>query len=518
MTTCRSMLRNQPEIMVQYSSDIIYSMDPVFQKARTVARSLQSASPSDAGQLRFWATACCTYAVLAPLSTAFVLCGFLLAQWHLQFPSYTHYLSGFVALFFAIISLSYILFTFWLDRAKLFPVSAIGISADGLSIYHGRFSIGVNQHLPWQNITDISIIQGIDPKHKQKKEAVLQVRDLAGKISKLRVNAIRSIEERKLLVEAFITYARRAIEPRDINRLVRISEAQDLPFTQLWSQALRSAAPRNASSVLQSSTLLQNGQFMIKQQIGGGGQGAIYLAEMLDSFDQKSEVALKEYILPDQEHLFDRKRAIEKFEREVHLLARLQHKNLAELVDAFVEDHRAYLAIEYLDGVNLRDLVKQSGPLSQELCCQICLQLCDVLSYLHTLNPPVVHLDLSPENVILLPDQSIKLIDFNTSSDGSGLRTKLIAGKQRYMPPEQYRNEISPQCDIYSFGCTIFFMLTGIEPEPLTVLRPIQKLPELDPLFDQLVSEATSMDLQTRTKTVDEIKNKLLTLNAGQLI
>ncbi len=513
MTSAISMLRNQPEIIVQYSTDVIYLMDPVFQKARTIARSLQSVSESDSGRLRVWAMGSYAYAIVAPFLSILLLGSYWLAKWHLFFHG--TFLSGLIGMSLAVLSLSYIGYMTWRDRLAIFPITGIGISADGLSIYHGKFSIGVNRHHPWEAISDIRVVQDID--HKNKRETLLQIRDLSGKISKLRVNAIRSIEERKLLVEAFITYARRAVDPHDINRLVRISEAQDLPFTQLWSQALRSSAPRNASSVLKPFTLLQNGQFLIKQQIGGGGQGAIYLAEMLDSFDQKSEVALKEYILPDQEHLFDRKRAIEKFEREVHLLARLQHKSLAELVDAFVEDHRAYLAIEYLDGINLRELVRQSGPLSQELCRRISLQLCDVLCYLHTLDPPVVHLDLSPENVILLPDQSIKLIDFNTSSDGSSLRTKLIAGKQRYMPPEQYRNDISPQCDIYSFGCTIFFMLTGTEPEPLTVLHPQQKVPSLDPILEQLVSEATSLNLETRTRSAEEMKQKLMALNNLEL-
>lgn len=514
MTSPTAYLRNKPEVMVHYSSNVIYLIDPAFQVKRIIERSMRATSKSDPAWLRELAgMSACILASLT-LLVSFILPSTIVlgATIKASFTIYANYIITLMGLF-AMATLVRTSQQLWRARYKWIPVSALGIGEDGLNVYHGSFAFPLNQSISWTSVRNIAIQVDSPIEEPEKKEPLLKVSTFDGQEVKLRLSAIRSIEERKFLVHAIKMFARRAINPEDLARMLRASDIQDIPFTQLWSEALRSSSPRNCSSVLPTSTLLQDGRFLIKHQIGGGGQGAIYLAEMLDEVDQKFEVALKEYVLPDQEHLFDRKRAIEQFEREVHLLARLKHPSLARLIDAFIEDHRAYLVLEYLKGQNLRELVHSSGRLSFDLTRSLAVQICDVLSYLHGLSPSVVHLDVSPENVVLLPDGSIRLIDFNTCSDGTGLRTKLIAGKQRYMPPEQYRNEITPQCDVYSLGCTLYFMLTGIEPEPLTSLHPKETVVTLDGRVNQLVSEATSLGLTTRTKTVELVKQQLLAIS-----
>ncbi len=511
--------QNKAEIMVQYSSAVVHMIDPSFQVRRIAERNLRANSDWDTAYLYAISTTFC-FSATAGLCTILLISAVMALSSGLpQLPG-INFLWG---LCYAVATIAWceiiwrgrktFLALFQKLRAAIFAIRAIGIGTEGITIYRRSFLSWLDRHLPWETVTNIRIVHDLVVGENTEKEALVEITTCRGKGERLRLKAVRSIEERKLLVDAFKIFARRAVDVNDIARMVSASDVQDIAFTQLWSEALRSSLPPTSSSVLQPETLLQDGRFFVEKQIGGGGQGAIYLAEMLDTSDQRIKVALKEYVLPDQEHLFDRKRAIEQFEREVHLLARLKHKNLANLLDAFIEDHRAYLVLEYLDGANLRDTVKLSGRVSLESCCAISLQVCDVLNYLHSLNPPVVHLDVSPENVIILSDGAIKLIDFNTSSDGSGLRTKLIAGKQRYMPPEQYRNEVSPQCDIYSFGCTMFFMLTGIEPEALTVLHPIITVPSIPLSLDDIVSGATSLNVETRTLTIEAMRNKLLTLS-----
>jgi tRNA A-37 threonylcarbamoyl transferase component Bud32 len=501
------------EIMVQYSPTVIHMVDRRFQSRRIFERSNRATSSEDLIYLRGLSTGASLIALVLAFLGTFILIA--------NIPSIPFAALGVLGVLFYTASMIFMVSAIWRHRdvylgmwqsikSVFLLINTIGISSEGIIVY--RYFAFLNSHFPWEAITRIGIINDFPGVGRKKKEALIEINADNGKREKLSLKSIRSIEERKLLVDAFKIYARRAVDVNDISRMVRATDVQDIAFTQLWSQALRSTLPRSSSSVLPAETLLQDGRFLIEKQIGGGGQGAVYLAEMLDVADQRFKVALKEYVLPDQEHLFDRKRAIEQFEREVHLLARLKHRNLANLVDAFIEDHRAYLVLEYLDGMNLRETVKLSGNLSPETCYKISLDLCNVLDYLHSLSPTVVHLDVSPENVIITSDGVIKLIDFNTSSDGSGLRTKLIAGKQHYMSPEQYRNEASPQCDIYSLGCTIFFMLTGIEPEPLTVLHPTEVRATVPKILDEIVRDATSLSTETRTKTVQALRDKLLKL------
>jgi len=404
----------------------------------------------------------------------------------------------------------------------IFPVKYIGVSKDGIRLLSNFLGRGQRQFVKWEDITDvkIGIANFLDPltdtrqiKHswygKGKDEPCIEIRSTGNRIMRMRLSAIRSIEERRVLVEMIKRYARRSVDKEDISQIVRVNKIQDIAFTQLWSNALQSHVPRITSAVLEKSSLLQDGKFLVKEQIGGGGQGAIYLAEMLDSAGQMTEVALKEYVLPDQEHLFDRKRATDQFEREVHLLTRLEHQSIIKLHDAFVEDHRAYLVMEYVQGETIKQITKDRGQLPEQETVELGLKLCNVLRYLHEQQPPVVHLDVTPDNIIIRNNGVLTLLDFNTSSDGSGLRTKLIAGKQRYMSPEQFRNEVDPLCDIYALGCTLFYMLTGVEPEPLTKCIVADYRSDVNPKLCQAIAQATELEKSSRCQSIAELEKTL---------
>jgi len=387
----------------------------------------------------------------------------------------------------------------------------IGLSSAGMRFYARSAGLLVDD-FKWEDISSVKIVERSNLLGATKPE--LQIRTIKGKSRFIAISSLRSIEERQILVDMVKQHARRAIEPEDINRIIRASAIQDIPFTQLWAQSLRSQIGRTNGGALPARTVLQQGRFLLSEQIGGGGQGSVYLAEMLEGGEPPVTVALKEYVLPDPEHIFDRKRAVEQFEREVHLLAKLNHPGLVKLIDAFVEDHRAYLVMEYLDGGNLREAVHRVGSFSIELACSTALELCNVLEYLHSTQPQTVHLDVTPENILFDRDGHIHLVDFNTSSDGSGVRTKLIAGKQRYMPPEQYRNEVSPQCDIYGFGCTFFFMLTGLEPEPLSSSEPRLHKSDIPEALNDLIKKSTALEGAQRFQHIAELKNLLIAIKA----
>src|SRR5581483_5192636 len=100
-------------------------------------------------------------------------------------------------------------------------------------------------------------------------------------------------------------------------------------------------------------------------------------------------------------------------------------------------------------------------------------QMCEILAYLHGLEPPVVHRDFTPDNLMITDDGTLKLLDFNVAMSADNAATSSTAvGKHAYMAPEQFRGLPEPKSDIYSLGATLHFLLTGRDPEPISVSHP----------------------------------------------
>src|SRR6185295_5237035 len=156
---------------------------------------------------------------------------------------------------------------------------------------------------------------------------------------------------------------------------------------------------------------------------------------------------------------------------------KLQHSNIGQYYDIFVEYHRCYLVLEHINGKSLRAIVEESGPLGESQVVNLAKQMGEILQHLHGQSPPVVHRDFTPENLILDQDGTLKLIDFNVAQELEESATRTIVGKHSYLPPEQFRGKACPQSDIYALGATLYFLLTGEEPEPITVAHPQKLLP-----------------------------------------
>ncbi|HEU5100399.1 MAG TPA: serine/threonine-protein kinase, partial [Roseiflexaceae bacterium] len=248
-----------------------------------------------------------------------------------------------------------------------------------------------------------------------------------------------------------------------------------------------------------NQTELIQDRYRLIRLLGSGGFGAVYLAE-----DQRlgRAVALKEM---DAARLGPDERAVAEqlFEREARMLASLDHPGLTRIWDFFQHDRRAFLVMEYVPGRTLRDLVQaRGGPLDESLVLECALQLCDVLAYLHSRQPPVIFRDLKPANVMVVPgdgrweigDGSIPspnsqlpaprfvLIDFGIARlfkpDQPG--DTLIIGTPGYAPPEQYgQGQTDQRSDIYSLGATLYELLT---------LRPPFEGQTAAELVDQITS------------------------------
>ncbi|HEY9788089.1 MAG TPA: serine/threonine-protein kinase [Candidatus Obscuribacterales bacterium] len=303
-----------------------------------------------------------------------------------------------------------------------------------------------------------------------------------------------------------------------------------ISYTEIWLDALWQPPQRNRMSKLVCGNTLCDERFTVIRALGTGGQGTAYLAEMrrgarprrgarhqerfflerelstsiyADDLEEKRLVVLKEFILPGFSNIRLNRELIGRIQHEAMLLKRLHHENIVNLLDFFMEDHRGYLVLEHVDGISLRALVAERGPLNEEEVMRLAMQMCDILSYLHSQSPPVVHRDFTPENLILTP-KGLKLIDFNLAESGLPYGSTNCVGKPSYTPPEQIKGKPSRQSDLYAMGATICFLITGEDPEPLTVSAPRKKQPSVGRALDAAVRRLTQQDEKLRFASASE--------------
>jgi tRNA A-37 threonylcarbamoyl transferase component Bud32 len=278
-------------------------------------------------------------------------------------------------------------------------------------------------------------------------------------------------------------------------------------YTKLWMDSLiKEVGSRRLEGKLASGHFLRNGQFEIIRLLGSGGQANAYLAAINGTEEQ---VVLKEFILPSHAGADISLRSLEHIEKELSLMKKIEHQNIVRYYDIFVEDHRCYLVLEHINGKSLRELVENNGALDQSLVKDLALQMANILAHLHSQNPPLVHRDFTPENLILDENGILKLIDFNVAQELEEGSTRTIVGKHAYLPPEQFRGKACPQSDIYAYGATLHYLLTGEEPEPISCSHPILINEAILPEFEKIVSQATELELADRTRDAQELIESL---------
>ena len=274
-------------------------------------------------------------------------------------------------------------------------------------------------------------------------------------------------------------------------------------YTKLWMDSFN-AASRNFDGCLAEGHQLANGEYEIDSFLGAGGQASVYLAKSRsESFAPK--VVLKEFILPAHAGADVSKRSLANIQREFDLMQNLQHQNIVKYFGMFVEDHRAYLVLEHVDGSSLRSLVDEHGAMGEAKVLQLAYSMSEILAHLHGQSPAIIHRDFTPENLILGSDGELKLIDFNVAQELETEATKTIVGKHSYLPPEQFRGKAVPQSDIYALGATLHFLLTATEPEPITSSHPIILNDSVSAATDELVSRSTALELDDRYQSAAQL-------------
>src|SRR3979409_127740 len=263
-------------------------------------------------------------------------------------------------------------------------------------------------------------------------------------------------------------------------------------------------------------------RYVIKRKLGSGGMADVYLAE-----DQElgRHVALK---LLNERHAND-EQFVERFRREAQSAAGLNHTNIVSVFDRGQAEGTYYIAMEYIDGRTLKELLVRNGPTPIPIAIDYARQILGALAFAH--RGGIVHRDIKPHNIVVRKDGRVKVTDFGIARSGAAPMTEAgsIVGTAQYLSPEQARGApVDQRSDLYSLGIVIYEMLTGkvpfsgdapVEiamkhlnavPEPPSKLRP-----EIPHDLDAIVMRALAKEPDQRYASAEEMDADLARVARG---
>lgn len=252
-----------------------------------------------------------------------------------------------------------------------------------------------------------------------------------------------------------------------------------------------------------------DGKYKILNQIGQGGMSTVYLA--------MNERANRQWAIKEvrREGLWNDQIVRQSLMMEISLLRKLKHQYLPRIVDVIDRDGSFLIVMDYIEGRPLSDLLKDNRPLPQNQVIHYAKQLCEVLSYLHSWKPAIIYRDLKPGNIMLQPDENIKLIDFGAARE---YRNDMHAdtrclGTKGYAAPEQFggAGQTDQRTDIYCLGTTLYHLLTGHNPcLPPYEIYPIRHWNEsLSEGLEKIIQKCTENDPKKRYRSCAEIRYDL---------
>lgn len=198
------------------------------------------------------------------------------------------------------------------------------------------------------------------------------------------------------------------------------------------------------------------GRYELEEPIGQGGMATVYRARRLSDGSVVAVKVLREPYSHDREF-------VERFEREAEAAASLDHPHVVPVLDRGQDGGVHFLVMEYVEGEDLKSLLRRCGPLPPDRAAAIAAAVCDALEYAHARG--IVHRDVKPQNILLTPTGQVKVTDFGIAralSSATITETGTVLGSVHYLSPEQARGEpASARSDLYALGVVLYEMLTG---------------------------------------------------------
>ncbi|PTL75681.1 serine/threonine-protein kinase [Vitiosangium sp. GDMCC 1.1324] len=278
---------------------------------------------------------------------------------------------------------------------------------------------------------------------------------------------------------------------------------------------------------------MEMGRYLLVRKLATGGMAEVFLAKTAGPMGFEKLLVVKR-ILP---HLAEDSQFVEMFLSEAKLVARLDHPNIVQIFDFGMEADAYFIAMEYVEGPNLRSLFKralqQGRPIPLELVVRIVCLACEGLAYAHELVDPrtgeplgVVHRDISTDNLLVSRAGNVKVMDFGIAKAANGgphTRSGVLKGKLSYMAPEYLKGQpASARSDLYALGVVLYELVAGRKPfegesdvqvmravldEPLVGVRELR--PETPETLARIIDKALARDPAERYASCRELQSAL---------
>ncbi len=262
-------------------------------------------------------------------------------------------------------------------------------------------------------------------------------------------------------------------------------------------------------------TQLLKNRYELQEILGRGGFAVTYRAIDTESGEECAVKCLSFRKIEEW-------KTWELFEREARILKNLNHPKIPRYIDFFTQetgqDVELYLVQAYVAGKSLAQLVQEGRHFTEAEAVRLALKVCDLLNYLHSLSPPIVHRDIKPGNILLDAEDRLSLIDFgavkdtllSSSSQSSGAPT--VVGTYGYMPLEQIEGRALPQSDLYALGMTLVYILSHKEPtdiEKSGLELDFEHHVNISADFAAIIRKLIAPDWQRRYQSAVEVKADL---------
>ncbi len=365
------------------------------------------------------------------------------------------------------------------------------------------FSMGFRSLRSWDDFERVEIKSSKSADLKRKE---LKVKFRSGGSLSLGLSQLSSNDMHKL-ISAIDEHASLCQVTDDVIAVKQVLAREELTPAGDGAE-LREEVPENFMSTvfvpIEPGDYLPGRKARVVRLLASKPLAAVYLVRAQDG----ELLVVKQFYLADQSK--ETKALIKAFQRECELLKTLEHPRISRVLDSFQDGLSSFIILEHSSGVDLRSYVQDVGRRSESVVLDWAEQLAEIVIYLHEQNQPVLHRDLTPDNIVIGHDGALHLIDFGAAHQFLEGITGTMIGKQCYTAPEQLRGSASPRSDIYSFACTLYYLLTGEDPVALLQASAGAIVP-VSPALDSLIRACTEFDESKRPQNFNEVLSWLRT-------